>query len=349
MPQPGFYNDNEYRAYPFVYRPNAGDILLPNSAVVDAGIILGLDAFTTDIRDYSVWLTSIERTNTSFTFALVYAPTNGAAGTTLTFTRPDNNDDAWVSIFAESAHTGDNADPIWEGFLVAGPVTDLRKILSVGQTLHFVRNAYQIEPGLVQNLHNAYLRSITVANYDRTRIPACDTSTPGNINAAPVANAADFCTSILQTTTTNTNRRIIVHTNKMTGDIRLKEGYNCQITQTDRAHELSITALKNAGAPVDAELCAHGSELPLYDDEPFGVDGTETVLVAGVLTTRSKQSKFYSGGPACSEVISSINGLAGTGINIIGGNGVAVTTDGSKITVTRKDNAQTNCTTPQGQ
>jgi hypothetical protein len=117
----------------------------------------------------------------------------------------------------------------------------------------------------------------------------------------------------------------------MTGNIRLREGYNCQITQTDRARELNITALKNAGAPVDAALCAHGSELPLYTDEPLAVG-----------------SKFYSGGPACSEVISSINGLAGTGINIIGGNGVAVTTDGNKITVTRKDNAQTNCTTPQG-
>ena len=307
MPQPGFYTDNEYRAYPFVYVANASEVLLPNSAVVDAGIILGLDAFVVDVREYSVWLTRVERTNTGFNFVLVYAQKNGSISTTeLTFVRPDT-DDAWITIFAESAHTGENADPIWEGFLVAGPVADLRKILSVGQTLHFVRNAYQIEPGLVQNLHNAYLRSLTVANYDRTRIPACDST---DVDGA---------------------RDIIVNKMKMTGDIRLKEGYNCQITQTDRARELSITALKNAGAPIDADLCAHGSELPLYADEQ---------LAAG--------SKFYSGGPACSEVISSINGLAGTGINIIGGNGVSVTTDGSKITVTRKDNAQTNCTTPQG-
>jgi hypothetical protein len=324
MPQPGFYNDNEYRAYPFVYRVNAGDVLLPNSAVVDAGIILGLDAFANDVRSYSVWLTRIERTNNSFNFVFVYAQTNGnVSATELTFTRPDNND-AWTTIFAESSHTGDNTDPIWEGFLVAGPLTDLRKILTVGQTLHFVRDTYQVEPGLVQNLHNAYLRSITVANYDRTRIPECDS------------------------TTTSGTRDVIVNKHKMTGNIRLREGYNCQITQTDRARELNITALKNAGAPVDVELCAHGSELPLYAAEPFGVDGTETVLVAGILTTRPKRSRFYSGGPTCSEVISSINGLTGTGINIIGGNGVAITNDGSKITVTRKDNAQTNCTTPQG-
>jgi hypothetical protein len=307
MPQPGFYNDNEYRAYPFVYLVSVGDVILPNSAVVDAGIILCLDAFAADVRDYSVWLTRVTRTDTAFNFVFVYGQKNGVAfPAELVFTRPDT-DDPWVTIFAESAHTGDNADPIWEGFLVAGPMADLRKILPVGQTLYFVRNAYQIEPGLVQNLHDAYLRSVTVANYDRTRIPACDSEATGG------------------------TRAIIVNRNKMTGDIRLKEGYNCQITQTDRARELNVTALKNSGAPVDADLCAHGSELPLYADEPLAVG-----------------SKFYSGGPACNEVISSINGLAGTGINIIGGNGVAVTTDGSKITVTRKDNAQTNCTTPQG-
>jgi hypothetical protein len=307
MPQPGFYNDNEYRAYPFVYLVNVGDVILPNSAVVDAGIILCLDAFATDVRDYSVWLARVTRTNTAFNFVFVYAQKNGAAfPTELVFTRPDT-DDPWVTIFAESAHIGDNADPIWEGFLVAGPVADLRKILAVDQTLYFVRNAYQIEPGLVQNLHNAYLRSVTVANYDRTRIPACDIEATGGA------------------------RNIIVNKDKVTGNIRLKEGYNCQITQTDRVRELNVTALKNSGAPVDAELCAHGSELPLYSDEP---------LSAG--------SKFYSGGPACDELINSINGITGAGINIIGGNGVAVTTDGSKITVTRKDNAQTNCTTPQG-
>lgn len=324
MPQPGFYNDNEYRAYPFVFLANHGSVILPDSAVVDAGIILGLDAFETDVRNYSVWLTRVERTTTAFNFVFAYAQTNNtAAPTELTFARPDT-DDAWVTIFAESEPTTGNTEPIWEGFLVAGPVTDLRKTMSVGQTIYFARNAYQLEPGVVQNLHNAYLRSVTVANYARTKIPACG----------------------LETVDSSSARYVIVNKPKFAGDIRLKEGYNCQITQTDRARELSITALKNAGARIDADLCAHGSELALYPDESLGVNGTETVIVDDTATTQPKPSKFYGGGPACSEVISSINGLTGSGINIIGGNGVAITTDGTKITVTRKDNAQTNCTTP---
>jgi hypothetical protein len=326
MPKPGFYNDNEYRAYPFVYRVIDSDNLLPNSAIVDAGIVLGLDAFDSDVRDYIIWLTRIERTATGFNFVLAYAEKNVEAATTeLVFSRPDT-DDQWVTVFSETAHTADSADPIWEGFLVIGPLADLRKTIAVNQTLQFARADYQIEPGLVQNLHNAFLRSITVANYDRPRIPACNST----------ASASNV-------------RAVIVNKHKLAGDVRLKEGYNCQITQTDRANELSITAIKNAGMPVDAELCAHGSELQLYEDEPFGVDGTEIVTINNVLTERQKQSKFYSGGPACSDVISSINGLSDSNINIIGGAGVTVSTDGVTIQITRRNTSQTNCTAAQEQ
>ena len=324
MPQPGFYNDNEYRAYPFIYRANTGtgpDVVA--SAVVDAGLILGLDAFQSDVRNYSIWLARVERTLAGgFNFVFNYAATNAApAAEELIFHRT-NTDDQWVTIFAASIPRGDSPDPVWEGFLVTGPLTALRTLLAVGNVITYTRNTYQLEPGRVQNLHNTYLRSITVANYDRPRVPECDSVAP---SSAPA---------------------IIVNRANVTGTIKLKEGYNCQITQTDRANELSVTAFKNAGAPIDAGLCAHGSELPLYVGEPLGVDGMETVLVDGVQITRTKQSKFYSGGPACSEVISSVNGITGSGINIVGGAGVAITTDGIKITVARRENAQTNCTTP---
>lgn len=299
MPQPGFYNDNEYRAYPFIYVANV-DPQLPTSAIVDAGIILDLNAGIADVDAYSIWLTRVTRTNTGFNFVFVYAEKSSTVtGPELIFYRPDTADQ-WATIYSRALEC-------WEGFLVTGPLDALRALLAVNQTIYFARDAYQIEPGRVQNLYNGYLRSITVANYDRTRVPACDSDA--------VAGA----------------REIIVNKANIDGVIKLKEGYNCQITQTDRATELSVTALKNAGAPVDAELCAHGSELPLYDNEPLAAD-----------------SLFYSGGPACSEVISSINGVAGSGINFVGGNGVAITTDGTKITITRKDNAQTNCVTPQG-
>ena len=305
MPQPGFYNDNEYRAYPFVY--NSASTGLPTNAIVDAGIILGLMAFDGDVDDYSVWLGSVSRTATGFNFTFYYGATAGPVATTaLTFFRP-NTEDQWVTLFAENTPT--QADPDWEGFIVAGPATDLYGVIAIGQTVTFARNVYQLEPARIQNLHKSYLRSVSVANYDRLRVPDCG-------DFAPPAT-----------------RQIIVNASNLRGNIRLKEGYNCQITQTDRANELSVSAIKNSGAPIDNAICEFGGEVPLYAGEPL-----------------PHNSKFYGGGPACDELIATVNGVGGSNINFVGGNGVAVTTeivDGvGTIKITKRENAQTNCAAP---
>jgi hypothetical protein len=94
-----------------------------------------------------------------------------------------------------------------------------------------------------------------------------------------------------------------------------------------------VSAIKNSGAQVDAALCDFGGEVPLYADEPM-----------------PHNSKFYGGGPACDELIATINGVGGSNINFVGGNGVAITTeivDGvGTIKIAKKENAQTNCATP---
>ena len=297
MPQPGFYNDNEYRAYPFVYTSTATG--LPTSAVVDAGIVLGLTALDDGVTDYSVWLHSVSRTDAGFNFTFYYGA-SAVAPTTLTFFRPDTADQ-WVTLFAENE--------MWEGFIVAGPATELYTTLAVGQTTTFSRDVYKLEPARIQNLQKSYLRSISVANYDRLRVPDCNNAT------------------------LHTTRQIVVNASNLQGNIRLKEGYNCQITQTDRANELSVSAIKNSGAQIDAALCDFGSEVPLYIGEPLTIN-----------------SKFYGGGPACDELIATINGVGGSAINFVGGNGVAITTeiiDGmGTIKIAKKENAQTNCATP---
>lgn len=308
MPRPGFYNDNEYRAYPFVFKPNLPDPILATNVIVDAGVILGLDAFESTVSDYTVWLASVERLATEFKFTLRYAEKNYVAKPTpLVFTCPTTVTD-WTTIFAESAPvTVATADPIWEGFLVVGKIETLVATMTVGQTLGFTQNNYQLEPGRIQSLNRAYLRSITVANYDRPRVPDC------GVESAP---------STLE-------RVLVLNKTNLKGPLFFKEGYNCQITQTNRANEISISALKNAGAKIDAAFCEHGSELPLYPGEPF-----------------DPETKLYSNSPTCKQVISTINGVGGKNVNIVGGNGVAVTTDSdnNKITVAKKENAQTNCT-----
>lgn len=310
MPRPGFYNDNEYREYPFIYEtaavnePGVGDppaaTLLPNSAIVDAGFILGLDALFDDDSN-SVWLSSVQRVNNVFRFTF---STDAARNPPLVFEQ-DVLLDEWAVVYAESvvgAELDCAEEPVWEGFIVTGPLQALRAALPTNGILTFNKDVYQIEPGRLQNLHKSYLRSISVGNYDRVRVPPCGQT--GNLSRDIIANA--LC---------------------LKGDIRLKEGYNCQITQTDRANEILVTAVKGGGEPYDAALCDAGSELPLYAGEQ---------LAAG--------SKFYGGGPACDELIATINGIGGPNVTILGGAGIEVRVEAGKIKIQQRPNAQVTCT-----
>jgi hypothetical protein len=309
MPAPGFYNDNEYRAYPFIYVKKQRDPILPNSAVVDMSITLGLTALEGRDVNYSVWLDTIHRGPSGFTFTFKYGYDDSApAAQALVFFRRDT-EDQWAIEYADSAAPANvgvnvcNTLPVWSGFIVTGPLTDLRAAVAVDDTLTFGRNAYQLEPARIQDLHKSYLRSITLGNYERTRIPACDSTAPD----VPVRN-------------------VIRSASCMVGDIRFKAGYNCEINQVDRDNQIIISAVAGGGAPVDSALCANGSEIPLFAGETLPPD-----------------SKFFSGGPACDELITTINGLAGTTINFVGGNGVTISTADGQIKITKRANSQTNC------
>lgn len=303
MPRPGFYNDNEYRAYPFVYNKPDALPALPTSAVLDAGFIMGLDA-RYDEAQHTVWLSAVNKTGSLFEFVF----STNASPATLSFIRHDSGD--WTLEHSESAADETNPcaeEPIWSGFLVTGPLDALAAVFdteAVENTWTLQPNDYQIEPGRIQNLNKAYLRSISVGNYARVRVPSC---------AEPSGNA---------------DRSIILNARCMQGDIRLKEGYNCLITQTNRSNELLVTASKGAGeGSTSEELCQGGGELPLYVGEQF-----------------APYTKFYSGGPACNEVISTINGLGGANINIVGGPGVNILIDDGKLIVQKKSTGQDNCT-----
>jgi hypothetical protein len=337
MPRPGFYNDNEYRAYPFVHKdtvivsaygelPVAGvkdavyitrdtdkkyywtgqayveitntTATIQNSVVVDAGFIMGLDA-RFNPNQHSIWLSAINKTGSTFEFVF----RTNATPVTLSFFRNAATAE-WINEYAESAPDPDNpcaTEPVWSGFLATSNLS----AMPAAANTQFIQNAYQIEPALIQNLDKGYLRSISLGNYQRVKVPPCD-----------VTNA-------------NNNRPIVLNARCLKGDIRLKEGYNCLITQTDRSKELLITAAVGSGIAADTnELCQHGGEVPLYPDEPS-----------------DEVTGFFSGGPACNQLVSTINGLGGPNVNIIGGPGVNILiNDDGALVVQKKPNAQNTCT-----
>lgn len=286
MPRPGFYNDNEYRAYPFIFKPGQSDDL-PNSAVVDCGIIMGLDS-EFDASQHIVWLAEVRRVNAVFEFELrTNAP--GAQNLPLVFTRATTADE-WQSEYAESAPYVKDVnscavEPAWSGFLVTGPLTDLLTLLPVTGVLSLGQN-FILEPGRIQSLVKSYLRAITIANMARPEArSSCD---PVNTITRPA----------------------IINSRCVTGNIRFKEGYNAIVSQRDATNEISIGAGVGSGEQVNGALCENGSELPFYDGEqpPEG-------------------SQFFSGGPACDELVSSINGVQGPDVTIAGGTGVEVKVD----------------------
>ena len=291
MPRPGFYNDNEYRSYPFIFSTDMFDEqqikYVPDAVVVDAGISMGLDS-EFDGQSHTVWLKEIRRNDDVFEIELqTDAP--GAAELPLIFTR-DINADEWQTEYVESAPYIKNenscaVEPAWSGFLVTGPLTDLIEKLPTTGAITLVDNTYQLEPARIQSLVKHYLRSISVGNLSRPLArSACDADIPPE------------------------PRKVIVNSRCIAGDIRFKEGYNCQITQQEQINEITISAGKNLGVPIDdGELCRNKGEIPYYENE-----------------TPPAGSQFLSGGPACNELISSINGVGGPDVNIIGGTGINI-------------------------
>jgi len=261
MPRTGFLNDNEYRAYPFVHRLIYRiDALVPLAAIVDAGIIMGIDS-EFDHANNAIWLASIERVNDTFLFTFA-TDTAAAAELPLVFIC-DINADEWTTITAESDPI-DNVcarSPVWEGFIVVGDLAMLRAAVPNNTTTVFSSEVSSLEPGRTQSLIKSYVHAINVGNYSR-------------IMALP----PEAC----QTEVPDTERTVITNAFCIQGNIRIKEGYNCRIKQTDRNNEILVAADVNAGDTDNTELCDHGGELPLYAGEPF--DAT---------------TGFYSGGPAC--------------------------------------------------
>lgn len=281
MARPGFYNDNEYRVYPFVYRDNL--VTLPDATIVDAGFIMGLDCFFADETD-TVWLDEVSRTADLIRF--VFRTNANAAA--LEFAVPVDTPE-WTTVFAESAVAAHPCaeEPIWSGFIVVGRLEEMLALVEADPRT-FATDEYQIEPARLQNLNKAYVRSISVGNYSRLVVPDCVPD-----DESQVVRLDD--------------RNIVKNKTCLKGPLLLKEGYNCHITQTDRDRTLSVTAGRGEGAQEDAALCEAGGEIPLFAGE-----------------TPPDGSKFLSGGPACNELIFTLNGVGGSNVNIVGGRNVII-------------------------
>lgn len=282
MPRAGFYNENEYRDYPFLTRVGAGSVpWLPHATIVDFGAIMGIDAEYME-EDSHVYLYRIRREGTTFYFD--FAVHNGEVTDYLIFEREIDAEEFTIEHAASDRDPAACAlQPVWEGYLVTGTLDELIAQMPGDGEHTFSSSEWIVEPGRIQSLRKALLRSISLANFPRTlsTLPErCESESPDYSQAIPNATC-------------------------LTGDLYFKEGFNCAIRQEDATNTIIIGAAVGGGA---GEQC---EEFPWYDNEPLP----------------DPESPYYSGGPTCSDVIKTINGVGGRHIQLIAGPGFRVASD----------------------
>ena len=309
MATPGWYNENGNRAYPFLAgsvgvntAPGVGH--LPDSAIVDAGFVMGLESGF-DAALHHVWLDHISRVENIIRFVFrTDAP--GCATQTLIFARDltdptsylteyvDNYNPAVIagagsgyslSLFEGSGYSGTcDPEPLWSGFLVTGDLAPLAALRFDGMTWLATGEQGTVEPGLIHNQDGSYVADFNLANQDRTRITAPAGCPP---LIWPYPTGPDI---------------IFVAGRCLRGDVRFAAGYNATIRQDNTANAIIL------GASVGAGLGQPCDELPLFPGERPPAPGRK-----------------LDGSLPCNRVIRSLNGRGGTLLTVLGGLGVDIT------------------------
>lgn len=281
MARPNWLNENSNRAFPFIkgtVNSTTSTSLrqLPNDVVVDCGILLG-EACGFDTSTHGVFLARVRRLEDVFYFDMATsAPL--MAGSYLTFTRnldaerylTEHVDSAAQHNFSQSSEACDA--PLWEGYLITGALASLAALLPGDGELVRAADDATLEPALTQNLSGAYVKSLALANSDRTRA----TAPPGCEDIVWPFPVSD----------------IYVGPTCLQGNILLAPGHNCVVRQSALDNSLVLVASVGAGA---GEPCA---EVPLLGAEvpPAG----SSVLEGGLLCNEALRSLNGLGGPMLS-------------------------------------------------
>lgn len=271
MARPAWYNENSGREYPFVHEripwstwntegrgtyaqwQNYDKFLGHTEALLDFGCVMGIQAeFVEGV--HSVWLQSVWNLGNYIEFEF-RSDAPGLAHYKLVFTREvddegyevnyasatPEDDYSWSANPYDEFELCNRLDGLWEGFLATGDIAELAAAFSNKNTFGDAGNL-KIEPSLIQNLSQSYLRSLTVINTNRTRATNLDECRP------------------LCWPNQELDEQFIVGS-CLEGNIRFSEGYNCRIEEDQYTSTLIFHAELGQGAG-EAR-----NEVPLYSGE----------------------------------------------------------------------------------
>jgi hypothetical protein len=293
-----FYNDNSGRTYPLVDEGSlemvysgGGNVELPSTAIVDCSVIIGIDGEFLE-EEHRVYLYEIERESAgTFQFRFRFTAPRLLAYE-LVFCRSRYDDE-----FSVSHVTATDVD------ILASSVSSLD--LDCG----FDLAEGWLTTGLLDDLAailsaGEYLRRgdgdvwvepAQVQSMYQAWARSISLANAPRILALPNASCGSA---------ESDDGNYVVNATCLTGNIKWKEGFNCVIRQLTADNAIVIGAGVGGGA---GELC---DEVPLYDAE-----------------TPPTGSTLLTGGPACHEVVKTINGVSGAHQQLIPGRGVSINQD----------------------
>lgn len=238
MARTAYYDDNRNRRYPFISTDSveqAAGVPIPNSVLLDAGFNLGVYSGY-DPAVHSVWLANLHDGGANLVFQCqTDAPK--LVGKTLQFSLPKAGAKESNIVFADCTglEVGGNSSNctnqlLWYGFIVVGDVS--AAVAWLGSHSDALSQAHHtFEPALVQNGDRSYVRSVSLANRQRTRV----TDVPGEV------------------------KPYIVAARCLQGPIKFREGYNCQIGYSTSGNGLLLSAVGGAGT---GEACQEVKQFP---------------------------------------------------------------------------------------
>lgn len=269
---------------------------LPLSFLVDAGFTVYQDAGFLPSA-HQVRVTRAERTTGGWTVTVA----GPAAVAPLSFFAPDGWGE-WLTVWDDAGQSGASSSsgsggvPVsWFGFLVFGREADWQELLPSGA---LVPADGRFEPARTA-ISRGLVRAVRLADRERLRVsdPAC----------GPTSGSGS--TSTTEELPTSVDRPYREWPSDLTaGRLELVEGYNLSVRLRDGL--VTLAARPGYG---DGEVC---EEVPVTPDEapPSG-------------------SALLTGGPACGDLVRTVNGLPGRTILASGGKGVFVTDDAAASTV----------------
>ena len=317
MGRGGWFEENGRRAWPFQFPVSRvlpdNTTVLPNGLLVDFGCLIGPRAndgsgHQFDPTTHTVSLTSIVRGTVSSITSIHFVFAMSLGGPTLTFSLPlPQPENVTVQVTSgDSTDSGCLEEPTWSGFLAVGNLPLIDSILPSDGTLTLTAAAFLVEPETINVIPSAFVRSITIANEGRTHATA-----PSGCSAITWPSVPDGITvGEISGDDENGNPIYVVET-CIAGDIRIQPGYNADVRKDPAGNAISIRAAVGQGAgPPCGEVLVYPGETP-----PTG-------------------SAYPEGGPGCNDVIRSVNGVGGTTFDIVGGQGVSVTSDPETNSIT---------------